>query len=85
MEKLMLRPEEAATLIGVSRSKLYQLVRAGELPSRRVGKSIRIPSHELLRWAGVSDPHTTATSGDAGKAANRLTTARPQRSAEQRA
>jgi len=58
MQCLMLRPREAAELIGVSRSKLYALIHAGEIPSKRLGKSIRIPSHELMRWAGVTPKET---------------------------
>jgi excisionase family DNA binding protein len=56
MEPLMLKIDEAAKLLRVGRSKLYQLIHAGEIPSRRVGKSLRIPRHELLKWAGVPQP-----------------------------
>lgn len=43
MEKLLLKPKEAAEAIGVGRTKLYQLVKANQIPSCRVGNSIRIP------------------------------------------
>ena len=51
MEKLMLRPREAAESIGVGRTLFYQLVKAGVIPSCRVGKAIRIPAAEFRAWA----------------------------------
>jgi excisionase family DNA binding protein len=37
----------AARLLGVSRSKLYELVAAGELPTVRIGRSRRIAVADL--------------------------------------
>lgn len=50
LERLMLRPGEAAEAIGVGRSKVYELLASGELPSIRVGSSIRVPVVELRAW-----------------------------------
>jgi len=50
MEKLLLKPTEAADLIGVGRSKMYALLAAGELPSVRVGGSVRVPATALRIW-----------------------------------
>jgi excisionase family DNA binding protein len=50
MDKLLLRPEEAAELIGVSRSKMYVLIADGVLPGVRVGKSVRVPVKALEAW-----------------------------------
>jgi len=50
MEKLLLRPAEAAEAIGIGRSKLYELLADGELPSIRVGGRVRIPVDALRRW-----------------------------------
>ena len=44
---LLLRPDEVALLLGISRSKVYHLVRVGRLPSTRIATSIRIPRAEL--------------------------------------
>jgi len=41
--KLLLRVSEAAELLSVARSKAYLMVQTGELPSVRLGKSVRIP------------------------------------------
>ena len=48
---LFVRPAEAAKLIGVSRSKCYELIAAGQIPSRRFGSSIRIPLAALEAMA----------------------------------
>ena len=50
MNKLLLRPIEAADLLGVGRTTVYALLAAGELPSVRVGRSVRVPFIGLRRW-----------------------------------
>lgn len=49
-EPLLLRPSEAAVLLGVSRSRLYELANAEAIPSLRLGGSLRIPRRHLLGW-----------------------------------
>ena len=49
-ERLMLRPSEAAEAIGVSRSKAYELIAAGEIPSVTVGGCKRVPVDALRQW-----------------------------------
>ena len=49
-EKLLLRPMEAAEAIGVGRSKVYELLATGALPSVRIGASIRVPVDRLRAW-----------------------------------
>jgi len=53
MERLLLRPAEAAELLGVGRSKVYALLVAGEVPSIRVGRSVRVPVDALKRWVAA--------------------------------
>lgn len=50
MDRLLLRPMEAAEAIGVGRSKVYELLASGELPSIRIGGSVRVPVDALQRW-----------------------------------
>jgi len=50
MERLLLRPVEAAEMIGIGRSKVYELLASGELPSIRVGASVRVPVDALREW-----------------------------------
>ncbi len=50
MEPLLLRVEEAAEALGLSRSKVYDLIARGEIPSVRVGTSVRVNSRALDAW-----------------------------------
>jgi excisionase family DNA binding protein len=47
MDKLLLRPEEAGQALGVGRSRTYQLIADGTLPSVRIGHSVRVPAEAL--------------------------------------
>ena len=51
MERLLYKPSEAAEVLGFGRSKVYELLASGELPSIRVGGSIRVPVDLLREWA----------------------------------
>jgi excisionase family DNA binding protein len=48
--RLLLRPEEAAHAIGLSRARFYQLMATGQIRSIKVGRSRRVPVAELSRW-----------------------------------
>lgn len=48
--KLLLRPEEVATALGVGRSTVYALLRSGELPTIHIGRSLRVPVHAVEVW-----------------------------------
>jgi excisionase family DNA binding protein len=50
MSKLLLKVEEAAELMSVGRSKAYELIRTGELPHLRIGRSVRVPVGPLEKW-----------------------------------
>ena len=50
LERLLLRPNEAATTLGVSRAKVYELIREGVIPTVYVGQRARIPTAALRRW-----------------------------------
>jgi excisionase family DNA binding protein len=50
MDRLLLRPIEAAEAIGVGRSRIYELLASGELPSIRIGSSVRVPIDRLRAW-----------------------------------
>lgn len=49
-EPIVLRPEEAAQLIGVSKPTMYALCRRKDFPAVRFGRVIRIPRSGLERW-----------------------------------
>ncbi len=46
----LLRLTAVAELLSVSRTKVYQLVASGEIPSVRLGRSVRVPLHGLREW-----------------------------------
>jgi excisionase family DNA binding protein len=47
---MLLRPVEVAEVLGICRSKAYELIKAGELPSVRIGCSVRVPIDQLRAW-----------------------------------
>ena len=47
MEALLLRPSQAADVLGIGRSMAYELIKAGELPAVRIGNSLRIARADL--------------------------------------
>jgi len=50
VDKLLLKPEEAAELLSIGRSKIYELIGTGELASVRIGTSRRIPADALAEF-----------------------------------
>jgi excisionase family DNA binding protein len=50
MDALLLKVPEAAAQLGVSRAKLYELIRNGALPSVRVDGCRRIRRADLLEY-----------------------------------
>jgi excisionase family DNA binding protein len=73
MDKLLLRPAEAAEALGISRSRLYQMLAGGQLPVVRVGQSMRVPVRELERWIGerlsAAETATSMAGGSDGESA----------------
>jgi excisionase family DNA binding protein len=50
MEKLLLKPAEVSEMTGMGKSKTYELIATGVIPSVRIGKSVRVPADRLRRW-----------------------------------
>jgi excisionase family DNA binding protein len=50
MEKLLLKPAEVSELAGLGKSKTYELIATGEIPSVRIGRSVRVPADRLREW-----------------------------------
>jgi excisionase family DNA binding protein len=57
VEPLLVRVEEAARILSLSRSTIYELLDRGELPSVRCGAARRIPLAALHTWV---ERHTSA-------------------------
>ena len=45
--RLLYTPRKAAVALGIGRSKLYELLRSGELESIHIGASRRVPARAL--------------------------------------
>lgn len=50
-EPLLISVEQAASRIGLSRSRVYELIDAGQFPHKRVGRRLLVPVKALERWA----------------------------------
>jgi excisionase family DNA binding protein len=50
-ENQILNTREAAEYLGVSKKTLLKYVRSGELPARRLGRSLRFLRSTLIDWA----------------------------------
>jgi excisionase family DNA binding protein len=50
MDKLLLTPSEAAKLLSISRSKLYELIGQGRLSTVRIDTSRRVPASALAEF-----------------------------------
>jgi excisionase family DNA binding protein len=48
--KLLLTIPEAAERVGLGRTKLYELIQSGELPTVRIGRAVRISAERLREW-----------------------------------
>jgi excisionase family DNA binding protein len=47
---LLLDAAEAAKLLSLSRTKVFDLAHSGEIPSIRIGRAMRIPRDQLVAW-----------------------------------
>lgn len=45
-----LKVPEIAGVLRIARSRAYELVGSGEIPSVRIGRSVRVSRKELERW-----------------------------------
>lgn len=50
MEKLLLRVEEVAEVLDIGRTRVYHLIKVGELRSLKIGGSRRIPSTAVQEY-----------------------------------
>lgn len=54
--KIAYRVDEAAKLLDVHPSTVYELVRAGSIPHKRLGRRIIIPARALEEWINTPEP-----------------------------
>ncbi len=53
-EKLTYSVPEISELLGVSTTKLYQLIRYNSIPHLKLGKRVVIPKKEFTEWLSKS-------------------------------
>lgn len=51
MERVLLTPEEVAEALHIGRCAVYDLIRTGQLPSGKIGRSRRIPVEAVREFA----------------------------------
>jgi excisionase family DNA binding protein len=49
-DKEYLKVTEVAEYLQIGRTRAYELVSSGEIPSVRIGRSVRVSRRELERW-----------------------------------
>jgi excisionase family DNA binding protein len=49
-ERLLYRPEEAAEVLGISRSTVYEEIRTGRLQSVRIGRRRLVPPEYIAEY-----------------------------------
>jgi excisionase family DNA binding protein len=54
--RLLFRPEEAAEVLGLGRTKLYELIASGELRSVKIGSARRVSAIALTEYVAGLDP-----------------------------
>ncbi len=59
---LLLRVSEAARQLSISRSRAYELVSAGVIPSVRLGTSVRVPALALERFVKLLEEEANGPS-----------------------
>ena len=45
-----LHVRDLCAFLEISRSKVYQMIARGEIPSKRIGGAIRIPRQAFVEW-----------------------------------
>lgn len=53
MDRMLLKPIEVAESLGIGRSKAYELIGSGVIPSIRIGTSVRVPLESLRAWVAL--------------------------------
>ncbi len=64
MDKLLLKPMEAAEMIGVGRSRIYELLSSNSLESIKIGRSIRISFRALNKWVEQQETDQKGSSSE---------------------
>jgi excisionase family DNA binding protein len=61
-QRLLLRIPEVAETLGIGRTKIYEMIATGELPTIRVGRAVRISVNTLQKWVEEREQQGTSVS-----------------------
>jgi len=50
MDKITLSVQEAAKIIGIGTSKMYQMVKSNQVPNIKLGGRFVIPKEKFISW-----------------------------------
>jgi excisionase family DNA binding protein len=50
IDNALLRAPKVAKVLDISTSMAYRMMQAGQLPTVRLGRSLRVPNKALARW-----------------------------------
>jgi excisionase family DNA binding protein len=53
MQKHLLTIDEVAQLLSIGKTKAYELIRTGLIPSVRIGRSVRVPADRLADFVAT--------------------------------
>jgi excisionase family DNA binding protein len=56
-ESLLLDSHEVSRLLGIGRTKAFQLMARGEVPVVRIGRCVRVPRPALMDWINDQTLH----------------------------
>ncbi len=66
LDKLLYKPEAAAARLDIGRSKLFEIIAAGDLETVQIGRSRRVPAQALEEYvARLRGRQTTAVTAPA--------------------
>ena len=63
MDNRLLKAEEVGHVLGVGRSKAYELIASGALPVVKIGRAVRVPERGLQMWIHEQTRQTDGVGG----------------------
>ena len=61
-ERLLLRIPEVAEVLGIGRTKIYEMIATGELPTVRFGRAVRVSVNTLQKWVAEREQRSITES-----------------------
>lgn len=56
VEKILLRIVDVQEATGLGRTKVMELISSGSIPSRKIGRCVRVRIEDLREWAAKQPP-----------------------------